>query len=221
MSIWFTADLHLGHTAMVGDGGWRGYATLDDMHVAIARRWNARVAPGDTVYILGDLVMGQRDSTLPLLDALNGFKVAVWGNHDHVHPMHEDKMRARWRSRYMRHVQVELASPMIDIGAPDDVVPTWVQVSHFPFSGDHTAADRYTDWRPKAMHNTVALLHGHCHGALGQVHVQREVVCIDVGLDAWDLHPLHIDIIRDIVQQAKSTTTPILTVSAPPHPPTR
>jgi calcineurin-like phosphoesterase family protein len=78
---WFTADLHLGHEKII-ELCDRPFATVDEMNATIIEKWNERVDPEDTVWVLGDFAMGQIKDTLPLVARLHGRKVLVAGNHD-------------------------------------------------------------------------------------------------------------------------------------------
>ncbi len=79
--IWVTSDLHLGHNK---EFVWRdrGFESVEEMNAAIVERWNAVVSDIDTVYILGDVIMGKKSETLPLIEKLKGTIVIVAGNHD-------------------------------------------------------------------------------------------------------------------------------------------
>ena len=57
---------------------WAGSSAEGD--AMMVDRHNAAVRPGDTVYFLGDVAI--RASGLALLDAMNGRKVLIRGNHD-------------------------------------------------------------------------------------------------------------------------------------------
>ena len=56
-NIWFTSDLHFGHDR---EFVWkaRGFENIEDMNKAIVERFNSKVQPEDTVYILGDSMLG-------------------------------------------------------------------------------------------------------------------------------------------------------------------
>ena len=51
--IWFTSDLHLGHANILRLAG-RPWEDVDRMNAALVTAINARVMPGDTLYVLGD-----------------------------------------------------------------------------------------------------------------------------------------------------------------------
>lgn len=79
---WFTSDLHIGHDK---DFIWgsRGFGSIEEHDTQILLRWNAVVAPEDTVYILGDLCMGGNEYEWNrIYKALNGEKKFIIGNHD-------------------------------------------------------------------------------------------------------------------------------------------
>lgn len=80
--IWLTSDLHFNHDK---DFIWkaRGFESVQEMNEAIVKNFNSVVAPEDTVYILGDNMMGMdMNSGLAYLRRLNGIKYAAIGNHD-------------------------------------------------------------------------------------------------------------------------------------------
>ena len=77
----YIADLHFGHEAIIPLDR-RPFASAPAMDAELVRRWNAAVAPGDTVYILGDFCPGAEDAWLNVLAQLRGSKVLLRGNHD-------------------------------------------------------------------------------------------------------------------------------------------
>lgn len=82
MATWLTADTHFGHASIIVMCE-RPFADNREMDEALIRNWNARVAPGDTVWHLGDFAMGHRPAKLrEIFDRLNGRKLLVKGNHD-------------------------------------------------------------------------------------------------------------------------------------------
>lgn len=79
--IFFTSDLHLGHARVIELGG-RPYQTAEEMDEDLVARWNLRIRPGDTAFILGDVSFRSAAETAALLRQMNGSKVLVPGNHD-------------------------------------------------------------------------------------------------------------------------------------------
>lgn len=72
------ADLHFGDNAVCGPGR-RPFRNADEMEREIIRRWNGRVRPDDSVYVLGDI--GRRHH-IDAVRHLNGRKHLVAGNRD-------------------------------------------------------------------------------------------------------------------------------------------
>lgn len=86
MTIWVTADPHFGHARLLSilreDGQpLRPFPTVEAMDAALVARWNDRVAPGDPVYVLGDLGFS-RPHLRTILPQLRGRLILVGGNHD-------------------------------------------------------------------------------------------------------------------------------------------
>ena len=80
--IWFTADLHLGHEDVIAKRH-RPFADVREMNEALIENYNRRVAPDDTVYILGDLCHKvSLEEANALIARLNGHKILLAGNHD-------------------------------------------------------------------------------------------------------------------------------------------
>jgi len=79
--IYFTADLHFGHTNIIKYCN-RPFNSIEDMDKALIRNWNATVQPEDEIYILGDFTMRSPGHAKAYLSALNGKKYLIVGNHD-------------------------------------------------------------------------------------------------------------------------------------------
>lgn len=80
--IWFTSDLHFGHTKEFLYGP-RGYNSADEMMMDVIKKWNAKVQPEDHVFILGDVLVGEEEPVgLIGLRHLNGKIHIIIGNHD-------------------------------------------------------------------------------------------------------------------------------------------
>ena len=83
VTVWLTSDLHLGHVLV---SGLRRFPSVAAHDATLATRWCERVAPDDTVWVLGDVVMGEWRAGLTLLSSLPGTKHLILGNHDRPHP---------------------------------------------------------------------------------------------------------------------------------------
>lgn len=79
--IYYTADLHLGHEAIIRYCG-RPFETVEEMGEAIVSNWNAVVGKTDDVYVVGDVLFKLKMDSPLYLDCMNGTKHLITGNHD-------------------------------------------------------------------------------------------------------------------------------------------
>lgn len=86
MNIFFASDHHFQHSKILEYSEHRAsrFADLDEMHDTIITNHNAIVGKNDIVYLLGDVVWKSNAQSRELLNALNGKKRLVVGNHDNV-----------------------------------------------------------------------------------------------------------------------------------------
>lgn len=154
------------------------------MDEEIIARWNKFVAPGDTVYHLGDVALGQIADSLPKVARLNGFKVLVVGNHDRIFSAYSQNHIARFMPEYARVFQeiVPEAGMVVTVGGSQ------VRLSHFPYAGDSQGKDRYVDERPPD--EGMPLVHGHTHGQERLTRTVKGTAQVHVGQDAWDFSPV-------------------------------
>lgn len=84
--IWFTSDLHLSHTNSIKHNN-RPFASSQQMDEEIIKRWNKKIAPNDTVYVLGDVCWGWNSKRIhDTFSKMNGIKYLIIGNHDKLGP---------------------------------------------------------------------------------------------------------------------------------------
>ena len=81
--IYFTADMHFDHANIIKHSN-RPFASVDEMNENIIARFNSKVGPKDSLYILGDAVWGSGSVSRAneILKRLNGKKFLIRGNHD-------------------------------------------------------------------------------------------------------------------------------------------
>jgi calcineurin-like phosphoesterase family protein len=80
VATFFTSDSHFGDHRTINI--WkRAFASVAEMDRVLEESWNAAVAPGDTVWHLGDFARKAADVPA-LLARLNGTKHLVRGNND-------------------------------------------------------------------------------------------------------------------------------------------
>ena len=82
MAVFITSDLHLNHDKEFIYSS-RGYSTVEEMNEDIVTKWNMTIDNIDTVYVLGDIMMGNDIETAAhYWNKLKGDKKIILGNHD-------------------------------------------------------------------------------------------------------------------------------------------
>lgn len=183
-NVWFTSDLHFGHRLCSEHRGFGDDTLAHD--AAIVENWRRVVNKRDTVWVLGDLSMASPTVALAIIRELPGTKHLIAGNHDSCHPMHRNAHRVQ--KVYL--TAFESVQPF----ARRQVDGIDVLLSHFPYNKDRHEV-RYTQWRLRDEGRW--LLHGHTHGK-----ERREGREIHVGVDAWDMTPVPIHTVRDLMRDA-------------------
>ena len=85
--IYFTADLHLGHRAVINMQN-RPFTDVEEMNRTIISNYNAIVGQDDTVYLLGDLCHHLKvEEANEIISKLKGKKILIKGNHDKQYDM--------------------------------------------------------------------------------------------------------------------------------------
>ena len=79
----YIADGHYGHANCIFFDN-RPFKSVEHMNAELVRRWNEAVAPGDIVYILGDMFWCKTTEAIEVIKQLNGQKILIKGNHDRV-----------------------------------------------------------------------------------------------------------------------------------------
>jgi calcineurin-like phosphoesterase family protein len=185
MKVWFTADLHLGHTNII-DYCNRPFADVDSMNRALLEGWNETVGADDDVWVLGDFALGRIADTLPMVAELTGRKILVAGNHDRCWAQHRGA--TTWTEKYVEAGFAEIHQGTVRLR----VAKRSVKASHFPYQGDSQDNDRFSEVRPPD--NGDWLLHGHVHDRWRQWGRM-----INVGVDAWEFRPVSEETLADLI----------------------
>lgn len=185
MTVWFTADPHLGHKLVAGLRGFDGPDEHDSHFIAM---WHKLVRADDQVWVLGDLNMSTPTYALSVFANLLGRKHLLGGNHDACHPMHRDAHK--YQRRYLEVFDSVQTMARRRIAGHD------VLLSHFPYAADRGEA-RYTQYR--LADEGRWLLHGHTH----QNHVMTSDHEIHVGLDAWAQQLVPLQAIEVLITEAE------------------
>lgn len=166
MTIWYSADWHLGHKNIIKYAN-RPFQSVDEMNEELVRRWNERVSPTDTAYMLGDFAFLPAEKAHRFLTRLHGSIFLVPGNHDsrEIVALRDDPAQGLkgWSD----------ASPLHEIiDGKDKVV-----LCHFCMRV----------WN-RAHHGALHLF-GHSHGNMKEGESSQ---CLDVGVDCWDYRPVSL-----------------------------
>jgi calcineurin-like phosphoesterase family protein len=185
---WFASDTHFLHRLVAGH---RGFASPEEHDETVIARWNETVRPGDLVWHLGDVGLGNEARVLGLAARLNGVKHLVAGNHDPCWPGHRDarKHQRRWLEVF----------GSVQAFAKIRVEGRTVLLSHLPYAGggDHTDEERYPQFRLPDEGGW--LIHGHTHQP-ARMDGHRSLHC---GLDAWGLRPVSEGEIAALIRETE------------------
>lgn len=172
MSIWFTADLHLGHKAILKYAE-RPFADVEEMDARLVEHWNAAVGERDQVYLLGDVSFHRPERTRELLAGLNGRIHLIRGNHDK-----DKRLTPSVGGRF------EWVKDLYDLKVQDGAAPDGVQrivLCHYAMRVWNRS--HHGSWH----------LYGHSHGSLADDPHSRST---DVGVDRWGYSPVSYETIR-------------------------
>lgn len=155
------------------------------MNEEIVRRFNEKVKPEDTVYILGDLIVGvsekELSKPLSLLSSLNGTKYVIRGNHD-------SQVR---RTKYLTEGGIESISPAMFL----DYKGYHFYLTHYPCLTSNFETH---------LKQCVISLFGHTHQTSNFYYGIPTMY--HVGLDSHNCKPVSLDeIIEDIKRKAEET----------------
>lgn len=202
MTVWFTSDLHWGHRAIAFQrryGHWpadKADVTAEDVawhNDRLAAQWDAAVRRDDVVWVCGDLIANTKSLTEALLwiSRRPGVKHFLWGNHDPGHPLHSDSHK--WDDVYRG------AFASVGVLRKRRILGQEVYLSHFPY--EDVAADspegRYEQHR--LLNLRVPIIHGHTHSKEKVTHIAGAIQ-IHVGVDAWDMGPVPLETITEILR---------------------
>lgn len=172
--IWFTSDLHLGHESLATQK--RGFSSLAAMEHLIIQNVNVRVAPTDTLYVLGDFSFRCTvEHARELREKIVCRKVhLIAGNHD------KDWSRPEVAKTF------SLDPPLMRMKTPEGQV---LVLCHYPL----------LSW--EAMRRGAIMLHGHIHSGMGEPAPgsynarmrEQGILRYDVGVDANGMAPVSLD----------------------------
>ena len=193
--IWFTSDPHYGHKLV---SGLRGFS-VDAHDETITRSYLESVKPGDKLYILGDLSISRdtdmwREPLSKVREKLgdDGEMHLIWGNHD-----------AGWAGSSRAHKSQRVYLELFDSASMYGRIKYneyEFLLSHLPYDGDSRSDPRYTQWRLRD--EGVPIIHGHVHSPTQFKKSRRGTPQVNIGLEAWSLHPVKIDRIVEVTKKS-------------------
>ena len=170
--IYFSSDTHFGHDREF-IWGPRGFKSVEEMNEVIIKNWNAVVKPEDTVYLLGDIMLGDNKVGIECLKQLNGNIKMLIGNHD-------TSTRVKLYAQ-LPNVEVLGYATVIKIGKRS------YYLSHYP-----TLTANFDEPHPTVN------LYGHTH-QFGNFYEDRPYM-YHVGMDSHNCTPVHIDEIKNDIK---------------------
>lgn len=172
--IYFTSDLHLGHTNIIKYNN-RPFKTVDEMDNVLINNWNNIVTNKDIIYVLGDLTMRVDNNEITnYLNRLNGKEIYLLkGNHDYFldNPLNIDGVLDNNISIYYGYAEIKYNHRKFIL-------------CHYPI----------LDWNGK-NHGSIHL-HGHIHSIGMKYNLDNKnkgQLRYDVGVDANNFMPVSID----------------------------
>ena len=140
--IYFTSDLHFGHTNLIKKGSRPQFEKVETMDQTLIKNWNDVVDENDEVYIVGDFCFLSLFPAEFYLGVLKGKKHLIIGNHD-----------AEWLKK-MKYPEKYFSS-VRDIAFLQDKEKQ-ITLCHYPWM--EWPGCRGTHSKPGYM------IHGHIHG---------------------------------------------------------
>jgi calcineurin-like phosphoesterase family protein len=180
MNVFFTSDLHIGHDNAIGFDK-RPFANVEEMERELVRRWNAKVKPGDLVYVLGDMIWKKQDHEVhELLKELNGQIILIKGNHDRF-----------WKNSKTQKL-------LAGVKEKDDICVTLMDGTNVRVILSHYFEPFYLGQRYNGVH-----LYGHFHNSqehydaleIIQMLIDKgyNIRAYNVGCMHWNYEPVTLD----------------------------
>jgi calcineurin-like phosphoesterase family protein len=176
-NIWLISDTHFGHENILKfrDGGEDGplirgsrFSSVEEMDEHMIQMWNMFVRPGDKVYHLGDVFMGDREAFIKKWKRLNGHKRLILGNHDD----------AKFFAKHELVAKIEVWRMFPEFG---------LLLTHVPVHESVVFEGRFKNFPGGALN-----VHGHIHQNPAPSPMHR---CVSV--EQIDYAPIHIEEVRD------------------------
>lgn len=181
--IYFTSDLHFGHKNIITFDK-RPFENIDIMKKEITDRWNSKVDPKDSVYILGDISWYNPEETYQIYKNLNGDKHLILGNHDRR------------------------------LGKAAECFSEIVPYKEIEVDGEHVILCHYPIHFYNAHYYGAIMLYGHVHSSYEEelvqnyrkeLNVKGGINCemYNVGCMHWDYYPVSLKEILEVKNEKR------------------
>jgi calcineurin-like phosphoesterase family protein len=172
---YFTADLHFNHSNIIEYCN-RPFKHVKNMNNVLVRNFNSLVTNNDNLYIVGDLMMGNKDSGLEYVKQLKGNKYLILGNHDNF--TYEQIVYMGIKKAYKYFILTRIPHPIL--------------MAHDPIEALFLARTCGFDCKP-------IILNGHVHDTMRTSTDEKTGnVSINVGVDCWNFFPCTGEQIEDV-----------------------
>ena len=186
--IFFSSDPHYDHTNIIKYCG-RTFSNVEAMNENLIEAWNRVVGYRDSVYFLGDLMLGENYSKF--LRRLNG-QIFILNNEYH-HDKTWIKEAKKHEEESFSHLHIEGKSPTTGMIYPLETISVEKQIivlCHFPLE----------EWDRK--HHGAWHLHGHQHNRGDSFRKEKK---LDVGVDnakvlLGEYRPFSFDEVRKVME---------------------
>jgi calcineurin-like phosphoesterase family protein len=193
--IWFTSDLHIAHTNVIGLSD-RPFKNIIEMRQVLLANINKVVKPDDVLYMLGDVCLGKKQDWVDFLDAIRCKNVIlVQGNHDSYKTVPKDKVLA-----IIESCTIRLNGKTLLLSHYPYRITWWRAIKSIGnIRSFKHLKDLFSLRRPKD--NGLWLLHGHTHAktVLSVYHLRM----INVGVDANNWSPISAEDVIKIIQRSQ------------------
>ena len=169
------------------------------MNEVLIANWNQTVPKDGIVIHLGDVAMGNKDLTLPLVQQLNGQKYLISGNHDSCY-------------RNPQNIEMYLQAGFSDVFSEARLYyPDRTSGGLLYFLLSHVPYQSCTRLRPPVDKGIPAIV-GHVHNDWKYQHSLSGTPMVNVGVDVWDFKPVSLHNLLDFQWWCKKSTPDYMTV---------
>lgn len=169
MTIFFSADFHLGHKNIIKHCN-RPFDSVEQMDACIIENVNRKVQEKDTLYFLGDFCY--RNSLISIKEYRNQIKckniIFIRGNHDNLKPEDHELFKGVYDLYELKTQDKD--NQKLSVILCHYAMRTWNKSHRGSFS-----------------------LYGHSHGTLPDDHKSKSM---DVGIDAVKVYHRNLDLYR-------------------------